>query len=62
MMRVSSTDSLTEVMERIVDGGIAMDPWTSLFLRERESMGRYHWVVAENLVCTASPCDQRRAA
>ena len=51
---------MAEVMERIVDGGIVMDPWSNIHIRELERPHRYHWVAE----CSVVPfsCNRKRVA
>ena len=51
---------MSEVMERIVDGGIVVDPWSNIRIREPERPHRYRWV-AECSMLTAS-CDRKKVA
>jgi len=60
-MRVRGADSVTEVMERIVDRGIVVDPWSGIRLREPDTLQRYRWT-ADFDVCADLGCDLDRAA
>ena len=60
-MRVRGAESLPEVMERIVDRGIVVEPWSGIRLREPGALQRYHWT-ADLEVCLDLGCDMKRAA
>jgi hypothetical protein len=42
--RIQSADNIADVIERIVDRGIVVDPWVSVVLSEPERLRRYRWV------------------
>lgn len=42
-MRIRGADSIVEVMERIVDRGLVVDPWSGIRLREPDALKRYRW-------------------
>lgn len=48
-------------MERIVDRGIVVEPWSGIRLREPGALQRYHWT-ADLEVCLDLGCDMKRAA
>ena len=61
MKRLESADSITDVMERIVDRGIVVDPWVGLRLTEPQSLRNYRWV-AECHVLAQPRCQLRKAS
>ncbi len=48
-------------MERIVDRGIVVDPWSGIRLREPDALRRYRWT-AQFDVCLDLSCEIDRAA
>jgi hypothetical protein len=51
---------MSEVMERIVDGGIMVDPWSNICIREPERLHRYRWVAECSVVMPS--CDRKKVA
>jgi hypothetical protein len=60
-MRIRGADNLTEVMERIVDHGLVVDPWSGIRLRDPDALNRYRWT-ADVDVCLDLGCHLDRAA
>lgn len=60
-MRIRGADSLSEVMERIVDHGLVVEPWSGIFLREPNALQRYRWT-AKIDVSVDTDCRLDRAA
>ena len=61
MKRIASSDSVHDVLERIVDRGIVVDPWVSVCLSELDRLRKYRWV-ADCRILGDGACELRDAA